>query len=477
MGVQTSHDLFGMGWYKPLGRVAGPPEGGERGKLARAAEILAQQDGGKASLVNPGAAPSTLVAGFQDGGWRDADPSQIPVGVMEEWVEAAARDTDWQEVADQLAAGIDPLGAHAWWALSGVVARKAENGDEQPLWRAWALALLVQPDLRQALPADAPRAVLDRLRMTARERIRALWFHADQAGKWENVASLEQQGRSAERRRRWSALDSASSWAPAWAWEVSRGLADASRPGRNQEIHRIAKWESQHLIENGGEVGLIGLWLRAVGAPAPDPIAPPEDGSPLKVGQAGRVVLALGPGDVPLKSEDIRVASRAAGTCGGWGALRGALDAIDWTTPDARRALRAAVGSRNARALQSARAWNQLRPKAPRLPAAEDVGIGGSASEGEGGTRRRRRRRRKMSTSEVAGTAPTPDGAGSDSGEAVAEANGATAAGTAGDATADTAPRKRRRRRRRRPAGASAAANGGGDGGAPPEAPAAPPAE
>ena len=38
-----------------------------------------------------------------------------------------------------------------------------------------------------------------------------------------------QQGRSAERRRRWSALDSASSWAPSWAWEVSRGLADANQ--------------------------------------------------------------------------------------------------------------------------------------------------------------------------------------------------------------------------------------------------------
>jgi hypothetical protein len=333
-----------------------------------------------------------------------------------------------------------------------VVARKAENGDEQPLWRAWALALLVQPDLRQALPADAPRSILDRLRMTARERIRALWFHADQAGKWENVASLEQQGRSAERRRRWSALDSASSWAPAWAWEVSRGLADASRPGRNQEIHRIAKWESQHLIENGGEVGLIGLWLRAVGAPAPDPVAPPDEGSPLKVGQAGRVVLALGPGDVPLKSEDIRVASRAAGTCGGWAALRGALDAIDWTQPDARRALRAAVGTRNSRALQSARAWNQLRPKAPRLPAAEDLGIGASAEDG-GTTRRRRRRRRKMSTAEVAG------------GEAVAQAsdpadpaaNGRAPAGPADDAPADgAAPRRRRRRRRRKPAAPAA---------------------
>jgi len=473
MGVQTSHDLFGMGWYKPLGRVAGPPEGGERGKLARAAELLAQQDGGRASLVNPGASPSTLVAGFQDGGWREADPAQIPVGVMEEWVEAAARDTDWQEVAEKLAAGIDPLGAHAWWALSGVVARKAENGDEQAMWRAWALALLVQPDLRQALPADAPRAVLDRLRMTARERIRALWFHADQAGKWENVASLEQQGRSAERRRRWSALDSASSWAPAWAWEVSRGLADASRPGRNQEIHRIAKWESQHLIENGGDIGLIGLWLRAVGAPAPDPVPPPAEGSPLKVGQAGRVVLALGPGDVPLRSEDIRVASRAAGTCGGWAALRGALDAIDWTEPEARRALRAAVGSRNSRALHSARVWNQLRPKAPRLPEAAEVGIGVQGSEEGGTTKRRRRRRRKMSTSEVADATTTAatNGNAPESAAPTAEANGAGGA-NGGEAPAEGAqPRKRRRRRRRRPSGAAASSGGEGGGSADSAAP------
>jgi hypothetical protein len=325
----------------------------------------------------------------------------------------------------------------------------------------------VHPELRQALPTDAPRAVLDRLRMTARERIRALWSHADQAGKWDNVASLEQQGRSAERRRRWSALDSASSWAPAWAWEVSRGLADASRPGRNQELHRIAKWESQHLIENGGDLGLIGLWLRAVGAPAPDPIAPPEGEQPLKPGVAGRLVLALGPGDVPQKSEDIRIASRAAGACGGWAALRGALDALDWTTPDARRALRAAVGTRNARALQSRRVWNQLRPKCPRLPAAEDVGIGdqgkGAADDGSA-TRKRRRRRRKLSTADVAnGAAPT-----------AAEATGADSNGAVGKATApegDTArsgesggapARKRRRRRRRKAAGASS-----------PEAPAA----
>ena len=45
MGVQTSHEVFGLGWYKPLGRVAGPPEGGERGKLAKAAALLATSEG------------------------------------------------------------------------------------------------------------------------------------------------------------------------------------------------------------------------------------------------------------------------------------------------------------------------------------------------------------------------------------------------------------------------------------------------
>lgn len=484
MGVQTSHDLFGMGWYKPLGRVAGPPEGGERGKLAEAARILSEQDGGRASLVNPGAPARALLEGFVDGGWREADPAEIPPSVMEEWVQAAAADTDWAEVAEYVSAGFDPRGANAWWALSGVVSRRAENGDEQPLWRSWAMALLVQPDVRDALPGDAPRSVLDRLRMTARERIRALWFHADQANKWESVAALEQQGRSAERRRRWSALDAASSWAPAWAWEVSRGLADASRPGRNQEIHRIAKWESQHLIENGGDVGLIGLWLRAVGAPAPDPVAPEGD-PPLKPAAAARLVLVLGPGDVPQRSEGLRVVSRAAGTCGGWAELRGALDAMDWTTPDCRRALRAAVGTGNARALSSRRTWNALRTRFPRLPLAEDLGMGEKGKGGDDGSassRKRRRRRRRMTTADVAA------GNGSQAVSIVASASAPSApiapaapavrAGTdagegnsgdeAGAAHQDgAAPRPRKRRRRRRRAGAGSAA---GEGSAPPGA-------
>ena len=79
MGVQTSHEVFGLGWYKPLGRVAGPPEGGERGKLAKAAALLAEREGESAKLVNPAAAPGLIAAGLADGGWREADPALLPV--------------------------------------------------------------------------------------------------------------------------------------------------------------------------------------------------------------------------------------------------------------------------------------------------------------------------------------------------------------------------------------------------------------
>ena len=74
MGVQTSHDVFGVGWYKPLGRVAGPPDGGdERSKLARAARMLSENGEGAAELVNPAANHNEIAAGFKDGGWREAD--------------------------------------------------------------------------------------------------------------------------------------------------------------------------------------------------------------------------------------------------------------------------------------------------------------------------------------------------------------------------------------------------------------------
>ena len=93
---------------------------------------------------------------------------------------------------------------------------------------------------------------------------------------------------------------------------MSRILADGTRPGRNQEAARIAAWEAHHLIENGGELALIALWLRAAGEPPPDPAPPPEP-SPLRLGQAARLLVILGPGDVPARSEHLRLAGRAAG--------------------------------------------------------------------------------------------------------------------------------------------------------------------
>lgn len=480
MGVQTSHDVFGRAWYKPLGRVAGPADTSERGKLAEAARLLAEQEDGRAILVNPNAPPAEIIAGLAGGGWREADPAELPTSVMEEWVEAAAQDLTCQELADIVTAGIDPRGAHAWWALSGLLSRRAADQSDQPLWRAWATALLVQPDLKDALPVGAPRAVLDRLRMTGRERLRALWWHADAAGKWDRLAVLEQLGRSGERRRRWHALEEASTWAPAWAWEVSRGLADDTRPGRNQELGRIAAWEASHLIRNGGELALIALWMRAAGDPPPDPIPPPPDAPlPLRLGQAARLITLLGPGDVPLRSDALRPAARAVAACTGWAKLRGVLDALDFTTADAVRALRAAVGSSHPKALQSRRAWNALRARAPRLPAASAVGVGvppraeHPAEEGAPRPRRRRRRRRlRVEEAEAAlAVVEGPERREERREEEAAEAGVAAAPA-----------RTRRRRRRRRPrhqvdgsgGGSPAQSEHGPDGAAPAERPSGP---
>ncbi len=461
MGVQTSHDVFGRGWYKPLGRVAGPPEGGERGKLAKAAELLAAQGTGTAALVNPGAAPAEIAAGLADGGWRDADPGDLPPTLMETWVEAAALETDVTEVAAIVDLGVSPGGAAAWLALSGLLAREARDGSDQPLWRSWATALLVQLDLRDALPDDVPRRVLDRLRMTSRERLRALWWHADASDKWDRLATLEQLGRSGDRRRRWSALDETASWAPAWSWDVSRGLADSNRPGRNQELARIAAWEANHLIQNGGELSLIGIWMRAAGQPPPQPI-PPEDPSVLRLGQAARLAVMLGPGDVPTRSEYLRLAARAAATVGGWAELRGYLDAVDFTGSDARRALRAAIGSMHPKALVSRRAWNSLRARFPRLPEAESVGVGDGKKRGAG---RRRRRRRRLSSDKAAlatsGVAEGGDGTSADGDSAevrksASTAGGADENGASPSGTPGSGRRRRRRRRRRRGSGAAA---------------------
>lgn len=447
MGVQTSHDVFGLGWYKPLGRVAGPPETGERGKLAKAAEVLAQEQGGAATLVNPAAAPGLIAAGLVDGGWRDADPAVLPSTLMEEWVEAASRDVTIDELIERVSAGLDPAAATAWFALTGVVARRVHDGSDQPLWRAWAMALVTQLDLRRAMPDDVPRKVLDRLRMTARERLRALWWHADAAGRWDRLATLEQLGRSGDRRRRWSALDEASSWAPAWAWDVSRALADTTRPGRNQEAARIAAWEAHHLISNGGELALIGIWLRAAGEPPPEPVAPDEP-VPLRLGQATRLLLVLGPGDVPVRGEHLRLAGRAAAAAGGWARLRGFLDALDLSSPDARRALRAAVGAVQPKALQSRRAWNSLRSRLPRLPEPEVAGVGEprtrrGGEEGAAPPRRRRRRRRLR--------AATPEGAAPAAAGEAGVPEGTTEAPGPAPAGGPAPPPRRRRRRRRRP--------------------------
>jgi superfamily II DNA or RNA helicase len=461
MGVQTSHDLYGMGWYKPLGRVAGPPDGAESGKLAAAAKLLAEQDGGGAKLVNPSASPANIAAGLVDGGWRGADPGVLPRGALEDWVAAAGQDITVSELVDRLTEGVGQQAALAWWALTGVVSRKADDGADQPIWRAWATAVLVQPDLRTGLPADAPRSILDRLHMTSRERLRALWWHGDQAGKWDRLASLEQLSRSGERRRRWSALDEASTWAPGWAWDVSRSLADL-RPGRNQELHRIASWEARHIIGNGGELALMASWLRAAGEPPPPP-APGETPPSMRLGQAARLVLMLGPGDVPSRPEYLRMSARGAATCGGWAAMRGFLDGIDWSTPDAVRSLRAAVGATTQRALSSPRAWNAQRAKSPRLPEAFVVGIGGAEGEdGETRSPRKRRRRRRLQTATVDAMPAATNGDGPqetkpDAAGVAATENGAAAS----DGQVTPARKRRRRRRRRKPAGEGVAATNG----------------
>ncbi len=470
MGVKTSHDVFGVGWYKPLGRVAGPPDAGdERGKLAKAARVLADQAGHVAELVNPGADPAQIAAGFRDGSWREVDTGKLRGILIEEWIEAASADATCIEVSERVAAGIPPEGALAWWGLTGVLARNAHDGVDQPMWREWAMALVVQPDLRMWLTDDAPRKVLDNLRMTARERLRALWNYADHAGKWDRITALEQLGRSGDRRRRWSALDEASSWAPAWAWDVSRGLAEAHRPGRNQEAARIAGWEARHLISAGGEINLIAGWLRAAGGPPPDPIPPDEAASAaLRLGQIARLTVVLGPGDVPTRPEHVRLAARAAAAAGGWAHLRGLLDSLDFTTPDARRALRAAVGATQPKALLSRRGWNALRTRFPRLPSAEEIGLGDGQRRREGAAedgvkpRRRRRRRLHAPAAEAANAAaPTsaetasPNGAGPGEPPAV----GASSSGN-----------RRRRRRRRRPSrsGTSAGGTGGPEDAPPP---------
>ena len=266
-------------------------------------------------------------------------------------------------------------------------------------------------------------------------------------------------------------------------------LADGTRPGRNQEAARIAAWEAHHLIENGGEIPLIALWLRAAGEPPPDPVAPPEP-PPLRLGQAARLLVILGPGDVPARSEHLRLAARAAGAVGGWAQLRGFLDGLDLTTPDARRAVRAAVGAMQPKALMSRRAWNALRSRLPRLPEADAVGVGEprrkQSDEGDGSTasrpRRRRRRRLRAGAENGGNGANGANGAsGGNGGQPPAEGQPERrdpAAGAPGEGAPKegAAPARRRRRRRRRPR-AAAAGDGSGNGGAPDASGPPPPAE
>ena len=136
--------------------------------------------------------------------------------------------------------GVDPLAAVPWWALSGLVARRLQDGADQPLWRAWATALLVQPDLRRALPDDVPapgaRPAADDLAraaagaVVARRPVRAAgsgWPRSSSSGARATAAGA---GRRSTRPR---------SWAPSWAWDVSRG-ARRRHPARAQPGGRRA---------------------------------------------------------------------------------------------------------------------------------------------------------------------------------------------------------------------------------------------
>ncbi|MBI2684039.1 MAG: hypothetical protein HYX33_01400 [Actinobacteria bacterium] len=227
---------------------------------------------------------------------------------------------------------------------------------------------------------------------------------------------------------------------------MSRGLADTGRPGRNHELHRIASWEARHIIVNGGELGLIGLWLRAAGSPPPTPI-PPDGPNPLRVVQAARLVLMLGPDDLPGRGEHLRRVVQAVARCGGWGEFLGAIAAADFASPDGRRALRSAVTALYPKALTSRRTWASLRQKAPRLPD-WDVLVGAPAGDGAGGDRpspSRRRRRRRLRT------AGAPGAPGAVTSEAP-ERRGDRVAGpeSAQDPAVGGAQPPRRRRRRRR---------------------------
>ena len=192
----------------------------------------------------------------------------------------------------------------------------------------------------------------------------------------------------------------------------------------------------------------------------------------LRLGQIARLTVVLGPGDVPTRPEHVRLAARAAAAAGGWAHLRGLLDSLDFTTPDARRALRAAVGATQPKALLSRRGWNALRTRFPRLPSAEEIGLGDGQRRREGaaedGAKPRRRRRRRLHApaaeaeqrgAPASAEAASPNGAGP--GEPPAEGAGTPAQPPPPPAPPPPVAQRHLRGSHRRPRGRAAAADRG----------------
>ena len=150
----------------------------------------------------------------------------------------------------------------------------------------------------------------------------------------------------------------------------------------------------------------------------------------------------------------------------------GAVDAADFSSPDGRRALRAAVAAMFPKSLANRRSWMSLRQKLPRLPDWEAfTGATPEQPEGERSSQARRRRRRRLrSTQVLEGGAPTLTQDGAASGHAAvsddsnivpepAQGGGAPATNGQENGNGNGATR-RRRRRRRGPRNVEANANG-----------------
>ena len=76
-------------------------------------------------------------------GWRGADPGVLPRGAQEDWIAAAGKEIAIPELVDAITAGVSEMAAEAWWSLTGVVTRKCAEGQDQPVWRAWATASFI----------------------------------------------------------------------------------------------------------------------------------------------------------------------------------------------------------------------------------------------------------------------------------------------------------------------------------------------